>query len=292
MRDSLAYLFRALNTQLLYRQGPVNVLLKVPYLLSIYLFKRWMRDERASRVTTITNFAGHLKIQVDCSKSMGASLYWTGFHEFKEMRFLNSYLRDDMNFVDVGANLGEFSLFTSRRLKNGKVYAFEPLSGFFDQLTHNVSLNAIRNIECFKLGLSDHSARLPIYFDVNNEEKHEGLATLFSATEQEPTEWISIDTLDEVAMREGIEKIDFIKIDVEGSEWAVLKGSEKILRTFRPALMIELNDATARRAGYDVNDMIAWLKAFGYEPYLISRRDVKPLKNRPAFCNAIFLASN
>ena len=85
------------------------------------------------------------------------------------------------------------------------------------------------------------------------------------------------------------EKIDFIKIDVEGSEWAVLRGAQRILQQYQPALMVELNDETASLAGYTVDQMILWLDSLGYKPFLIDKSGLIPMSHRPAFCNAIFL---
>lgn len=291
MTAAIASVFRSLNAQLLYRRGLVTYFLKVPYAASVYFFKSWVKKKRQPTITTISNFDRDLKIQVDLSRTMGASLYWTGFHEFNEMRFLNRYLRADMTFIDAGANQGEFSLFASKRLSKGKVLAFEPMSAFFDRLVSNIALNDMNNVQCYRLGLSDHEGEVPIYFNEDNALNHEGLASLFPLRQKdEKKEVITLVLLDEIVVRESVEKVDFIKIDVEGSEWAVLKGSQRILKKDKPALMVELNDETALMAGYQVDDMIAWLRNFSYRPYVIVRNGLVPLKTRPAFCNAVFLA--
>jgi FkbM family methyltransferase len=241
-------------------------------------------------LTTIDNYDRTLKIQIDLSKTMGASLYWTGFHEFNEMRFLNRFLKEDMTFVDVGANQGEFALFVSKRLPKGRVLAFEPMSMFFDRLQDNVRINNLSNIRSFKLGLSDHNGEVPIYFNADNTSNHEGLASLYPLdSKNESRELIHLATMDDVVARESIGRIDFIKIDVEGSEWAVLRGAGKILKEFKPALMVELNSETAAKAGYNVADMVSWLMDLGYQPYQMAKRGLEPLVMRP-FCNAIFLA--
>lgn len=291
MTATIAAAFRALNTQLLYREGLLNSLLKAPYLMSIYFFKLWVRRKRPETLTTINNFDRNIKIQVDLSKTMGASIFWTGFHEFNEMRFLNTFLEESMVFVDVGANQGEFSLFAAKRLQKGMVLAFEPTSFFFERLNTNIKLNGIGNIKHYKLGLSDHAGEVPIFFNEDNALNHEGLASLYPVNQKEAeVEMISVGLLDDIVVRDCIPRVDFIKIDVEGSEWAVLKGSRHVLNKYKPALMIELNDHTAAMAGYTVNDMMAWLREFGYEPYQIGRNGLAPLRDRAAFCNAVFLS--
>lgn len=290
MIAAIASVFRMLNTQLLYRQGVVNKLLKIPYLMSVFCFKWWTKKKRPQQLTVIRNYDRDLSIQLDLSKTMGASLYWTGFHEFNEMRFLNRYLRPEMTFIDVGANQGEYSLFAARRVTRGSVLAFEPMTHFFERLNFNIQLNRIKNIRPFKMGLSDRRGEVPIYFNGENDLNHEGLASLFTQNEDDQNqEVVRLEVLDDVSAQEGIERIDFIKIDVEGSEWAVLRGARRMLQQHRPALMVELNDETASRAGYTVDQMISWLDALGYKPFVIGKSDLIPMRNCPAFCNAIFL---
>lgn len=292
MTDAIAFLFRSLNSQLLHRQGLVNVLLKAPYLVSVYFFKWWVKRPRRQRPVVLRNYDGDLTIEVDISKTMGASLFWTGFHEFNEMRFLNRYLTEDMVFVDVGANQGEFSLFAAKRLQKGAVLAFEPMSVFFEKLRSNIALNGFQNITCFHLGLSDHEAKAPIYTNARNPQNHEGLGSLYPIDSHDgSTEEISLVTLDAVVREQGLHKISFIKIDVEGAEWAALRGAEQVLLKFRPTLMVELNAETAGKAGYKVEDMVSWLQLLGYVPHEVIKGKLKPLTAR-SFCNAIFLPQN
>ncbi len=288
--STLASIFRTLNAQLLYTRGAINTLLKSTYWLSVLFFKRWRDKRLAVTMTTINNFDRDLRIQIDISKRMGAAIYWTGFHEFNEMRFLNKFLKENMTFVDVGANQGEFALFAAKRVSKGSVLAFEPMSLYFDRLVSNVSLNRLDNVKCLRLGLSDRSGEVPIYFNEDDELNNEGNASLFPQGEKEgEKEVITLATLDEMVKEHGIEKVDFIKIDVEGNEWPVLRGAEQVLRKFKPVLMVELNAETATNAGYEIGDMVSWLQSLGYNPFQMSRKGLEPLKIRP-FCNAIFLA--
>ena len=292
MIAAIASLFRTLNTQLLYRQGLIKVLLKIPYVVSVQLFKWWSRKRKATSLTVIKNYDRDLKMEVDLSKTMGASLFWTGFHEFNEMRFLNAFLKKDMVFIDVGANQGEFSLFVSKRLTEGFVLAFEPMSLFFDRLLSNVRFNGLSNIKCLKVGLADHVADVPIYYNATNPLNHEGLASLYPINVNDVNmEVITITTMDEAVANESLSRVDFIKIDVEGSEWPVLKGAQSVLRKFKPALMVELNMETSMKAGYKVEDMVSWLRGFGYVPYQLIKGRLEPLTIRP-FCNAIILAGS
>ena len=292
MIAAIASLFRSLNAQLLYRQGLINVFFKAPYFLSVQFFKWWLKKRKAAQLTVIKNYDGDLKMEVDISKTMGASLFWTGFHEFNEMRFLNSFLKPDMVFVDVGANQGEFALFASKRLRKGLVMAFEPIPLFFERLVSNVQLNSLNNIKCFKVGLADCAAEVPIYYNASNSLNHEGLGSLYPIdVNDKETELITLLTLDEVVSKESVSRVDFIKVDVEGSEWSVLKGAQQVLQKFKPALMVELNTETSSKAGYNVDDMVSWLRRLDYTPYQIAKGRLEPLKMKP-FCNAIFLAAS
>jgi FkbM family methyltransferase len=220
---------------------------------------------------------------------MGAVIFWTGYHEFNELRYLHSYFKPEMVFVDVGANQGEFSLFAAKRLPTGKVYAFEPVGDFFSMLKENISLNKFANIEPWKLGLSDKAGSFPIYFDSDHKNQNEGIASLFALPDQQVKETIETITLDSFCSNNQITKVDVIKIDVEGAEFQVLKGSEQVLRNSKPLLMVELSEVNFKAAGYTSKELVGWVTSLGYKMYLIKKGRLIQTNSHPEFCNVIFI---
>ena len=106
---------------------------------------------------------GNIKMELDTNSYMGGSLFWSGFHHLNECLYLNSFLTNNMVFVDVGANQGEFSLFAASKIKEGKVWSFEPVSSNIKMLKKNIALNNFSQIELFEFGLLDEETDLPVY---------------------------------------------------------------------------------------------------------------------------------
>jgi len=75
-----------------------------------------MKKPHDAQTVTLHDIDKDITMQVDISKSMGASFFWTGFHELNEWRFLNKYLTPEMTFFDIGSNQGEYALFAGKRL--------------------------------------------------------------------------------------------------------------------------------------------------------------------------------
>jgi len=79
---------------------------------------------------------------------------------------------------------------------------------------------------------------------------------------------VDIDTLDGLCAREGLARLDFVKIDVEGAELQVLEGGWRTIEAFRPAMLIEIEARHIERYGYSPDDVLAWLTARGYTMYV------------------------
>src|SRR5215467_12649370 len=87
--------------------------------------------------TTIHDFDGDLAITLDKSSYIGGAIYWGGHHSLELVRFLRGFLKPDMTVADVGANIGEITLFAAKKLQKGRVLAFEPMPRVFEQLSQN-----------------------------------------------------------------------------------------------------------------------------------------------------------
>ena len=151
------------------------------------------------------------------------------------------FLKKGSVFVDVGTNIGFFSLLASRIVsEEGKVFSFEPIPHCVEQVKKSVSVNKdIHNITIFPFACGVEEGSSKIYLHSSNvggsslSSKIGKSAT--SAPEKELN--VRIAKMDSVLGRE--DHIDVIKIDVEGMEFAVLRGAENMLKKHRPILVIE-----------------------------------------------------
>lgn len=288
MTNILASIFRSINSKLVTVDSSVlERLLKVSLLLSLILYRRLPRPNKLSPVQ-INNFDSSIRMVIDRSRSMGAAIFWTGFHEFREFLFLHRYLKKDMVFVDIGANQGEYALFAAKRLVNGTVVAFEPLPSILKVLRKNIHLNQYKNILVVEKGLSDKEQSITIH---EVDDVHEGLATIFLGDRVSKESYeIQLVRLDDVFEKTGLTKIDFIKIDIEGAELSALKGSAELINRHKPVVMVEINEKTYQAAGYKIQDVFDFFYQFGYSPFTIgSRGKLVSCKNLPVFANIVFM---
>lgn len=135
--------------------------------------------------------------------------------------------------VDAGAHNGEFSIL-SVLLGAKKVYAFEPVSGTAEILEKNISLNNMEDkITIVKKALSNKNGRARISFDYVGD----GGASITSEVDKN-FEDIETVSLDNFVKENKIERIDFVKMDVEGFEENVIIGSAEIMKKFKPILSL------------------------------------------------------
>jgi len=160
---------------------------------------------------------------------------WTGssFHE----RNLREYFKLDKGvFIDVGANIGKYSIILGKKLNDtGKVLAFEPMPEIFKILKKNIDLNNLQNIIPIEIALGDEEGYIEFYLDKEN--VGGGGHSLVKKTENKIK--VQVKKLDNILKNLKIKNVDLIKIDVEGAEADVLKGAEKTLKKYHPRIIFE-----------------------------------------------------
>lgn len=178
-------------------------------------------------------------------KGVEKPLYLTGTYEAGTLGVMDKCLREGDIFIDVGANIGLMSIFSSRVIGNkGKVYSFEPVLETFTILQKNIEINKIRNVGAFNIGISDTKGKSFIY---TNPYAGKGSSSFIKPLDQsESTEYeIIIETLDEFLISHHLANIRMVKIDVEGWELHVLRGAESLLRSPQaPIICIECSKST------------------------------------------------
>jgi FkbM family methyltransferase len=285
MNNLISKILRITISPLLFR--------KSTYLLGMLLIRFSRRLRTKNYIKGIKNIPiiikkcmGNITMKVDKTSYMGGSIYWSGFHHVNEIVFLKNFLEPNMVLVDIGANQGEFSLFAASLLTQGQVISFEPVSKQYGMLTENIALNSFNNINVNKYGLSDQVASLPIYTSLDEDLHagiHEGLSTLYATGDRvDLEETIDLKIFD-IEFENKIERMDFIKIDIEGSELFALKGMRNHLSRFKPMILIELNNDTFSAANYTVKDVTDYLEEFGYQAYTLFRGKIT--KHEGAFSN-------
>ncbi len=166
------------------------------------------------------------KMTVPIRQAHGMVLYLKGIYEPAVTKFVKFFLREGMNFVDVGACLGYYSLLASHIVKTrGIVLAFEPETENLAYLYENISFSSYNNIVVNEKAASDKVGKM-----VLNVSKHIGChSLLYSKLSGHDDFTIQPQNVETVPVDRCIDRIDMIKIDVEGWEYFVLKGIESFL---------------------------------------------------------------
>lgn len=202
---------------------------------------------------------------------------------------------------DVGANVGDYSRLARRHLPRAVVYAFEPSAAVFRRLRENLSAaEAEGSFRPFNFGLSDAEKTAELYsYTVEGEEQSlissidRRLPTQVVDVEVSAAERISVRTLDGLCEEEGVARIDFLKLDVEGHELAVLRGARRMLDAGAVSLIqFEFGPANiySRTYFYDF-----WTLLSGsYDLFRIIPRGIVPIpfygEHREVFLTTNYLA--
>ncbi len=208
-----------------------------------------------------------------------AHIYLYGVYEPFILDIVDDTLQDGMTFVDVGANIGEHSMFAAAIVgKHGSVHSFEPIPRIYAQLGDSIRHNHFGSIittHNVALGEKEHTQILHI------NQKNIGGSSLVEDS--------GVGESIEVNIRRGdryltsLTRIDLMKIDVEGYEYEVLQGSHKALLTHKPVILLEFSGRMYFEQKQNHGEMIiSLLEELGYAIYDIED-DMKQIVSAEEF---------
>ena len=208
-----------------------------------------------------------VSFQTDGYDYTTSSLYWWGIdgYEVSTIKLFMHLLPRANTFFDIGANTGIYTLIAAINGNRRKVYGFEPVPRIFSALKQNIRVNSLENIEVFCVAISDYDGvidlhippgRIPPGATTNPE-----IPTLKSAPEVLSVETVKFDTFVD---SHSISKVDFIKIDTETTEPAVLEGAMNTLKNHRPMIICEV------LRGRTENMLQSILDSIGYRYFWIA----------------------
>lgn len=192
--------------------------------LSWQLFKRLFNHS-----LTYTLIPG-VKVRCHPDSSSASSVIYYGLYEYDMMKFLLKYLRETDIFIDVGANIGVYSLLASSRIKDGHIYALEPIPKNYSRLQENLELNSIKNATAYPLAA--FSSKNIVFMDLADEDC---MASIITEHDNKNFS-VEADTLDNLFG--SLHQIKLIKLDAEGSEVSILKGSRNLLSSQSPPVFL------------------------------------------------------
>ncbi len=265
---------RAILCHPLVRRQPVRVLAR---------WLRWSLGSRLAPGAVVVPFVGETCLMGARGMNGAVESVHVGIAEFEDMAFLLHLLRPDDLFVDVGANLGAYSVLASG-VVGASSLACEPVPAAFDLLVKNLRLNGIEDrVHARQIGVSGGETKLHITVG------RDTMNHVVSGDIAEDKVAVTAETLDTLL---GGRVPALLKIDVEGFEGAVLSGARHTLA--KPSLraaIIEINDC-GRRYSSDSAEILERMAGHGFQPVAydpLSRR-LKTLDgHNPAGNNTLFV---
>ena len=180
--------------------------------------------------------------------TIGQSLELYGEYCHDEIEWMKTLTNPESFVLDIGANIGTHTIGIAPHVK--RVTAFEPDPDNFDLLVKNVATTMCKNVTPVPAAASDVLGQVGTAFDYGK--------TRVTTTGEIPASPID--------MIKGLPRIDFVKIDVEGMELKVLNGMRQTIASYKPQMLIEMQDPTTYAKTYD------FLNGFGYNIYWLPVR--------------------
>lgn len=199
---------------------------------------------------------------------MGDTLFW--FRRFgdeeAELGFMQSFLKPGMVVVDAGAHEGYYTLIASRLVgREGRVISFEPSPRERKALRWHVRLNRCANVHVNGAALGSEQGSAELHVVAGDRTGYNSLKPPAIADRTQNVR-VRVETLDDSLRRLAIERVDFLKLDVEGAELSVLQGAAALLqRQPRPVVLAEVEDARTAPWGYRAEEIINALRRRDYE---------------------------
>jgi FkbM family methyltransferase len=214
------------------------------FLLHRVLLPMIPADPQASFVARLPG-GGRLRLR--CGEAIGFEILLHGAFEAAESRYLCSGARTGTTALDVGANVGLFTVPLARAVgPAGRVVAIEPDSENVARLEANLRLNRLENVLVERVAAGDGDGEIALH--VANDPAFHSTVAVHAGRGVGRALRVPVTRLDTIWMRLGRPAVSTIKVDVEGAELAVLRGAEALLRETRPALLLEANTTEHRRA--------------------------------------------
>ncbi len=233
-----------------------------------------------------------LKMRLNISEFLQAHLYLFGSYELPTVRFIRRYLREGSVAMDVGAQIGYLTLVMATAAnRNTRVISFEPEKVNLERFNENMSLNSVTNVELRRQAVTDSPGTIRLYLSTDhNSGTHSTIAN--DPNVGTDFEEVPATTIDEASKSIGLERLDLVKIDVEGAEYEVVQGAQGSIASFKPTFIIELSEGIQNSRGFSTIRFKQMMLDYGYQPYLISDKGLlvdTPIEQPHAMDNVVFV---
>lgn len=233
-----------------------------------------------NRLEVIAPYQKSMLMHLDIHSYVERRILCTGHFEPWITDIITRSLKPGNVAIDVGANSGCHTLMMANAVgMSGKVLAFEPNPRMFSRLKANLRLNRFDHVEAFPVALSREQGRLNLFIPAEAD-FNQGRGSIHRDNLDAGCEEVSVDvkTLDSMVEEQKLQRIDLIKVDVEGHELPVFLGARQALKKFKPILIFEFIEKQWRSGGFAPADMEGLLVELGYELYVMRKEMTMSIK--------------
>lgn len=215
--------------------------------------------------------------ELDPDEHIDGLIYYHGIYEPWNSRFLSAVVRPGWTALDIGANIGWFTVLLGQlTAPGGAVYAFELCAEEFRKLGRNIELNRFTHVHAVLAAVADRPGAVRV-----TAHRSAGM-TAIAQSAAEAAGAVPCVTVDGFVAERGLARVDVIKVDIEGAESQFLAGAQATLARWRPAVLIELNAEAAARFGSSCAAVADGLRQLGYRLYRPLPTGLEPATRLPA----------
>lgn len=210
-----------------------------------------------------------------------AMAYWLGEADDQVRRALLARIAPDATVLDVGANVGWWTVPLARALapKGGRVVAFEPVPDNRARLEWAIQANRVQqSVQVSGEALGEQEGELGMWLKSSQTGAGSGTAALVTNSESESHLKVRVTTLDQWATEHDLTRCDLIKLDIEGAELMMLSGAEQFIAKHRPIIFGEFESYWLSTFGQTFLDVAEWATRMGYR---MESWDSRAAKFRP-----------
>lgn len=242
------------------------------------------------RVPVKARLGNGMKVIVPWNDLIGRSIFESGYYEAETVKLIQKLLAPGMVFFDVGAHIGQYTLVASQAVgATGQVHSFEPDPDTYKWLQRNARLNRLNNVQLTPMALSNESGIRQLYLATSQSIGCNSLSPPSNYSGN--TCHIECTTVDAYVEMKGIQRVDLIKVDVEGAEGSVLQGASSLLRSEnKPIIIMEFEEARQKALGSSCAKLADVLTSNGYSLFTAQgqrARDYVPSASDPAGLNVL-----
>lgn len=205
-------------------------------------------------------------------------IIFAGTYDLNLNLILEKLVKPGMICIDIGANIGEVSLHLGKLTSpHGRIYAIEAVRSVFGRLRENVTQNRLDGVvSCYNVAISKEKGTTTIKY-ADSSKENQGMGSLVDDELSVINKCGTVHTIsiDEFLEEHNVEKIDLVKVDIQGAEPYLLEGGRRCFKTIGPDILMEVSSSLLQKTGKTPADLLAMIEDYGYKSFVVKRGRIK-----------------